>query len=64
MTSRSTFATLCPLASARPARFVQMKRVAEEIAEKQRKHLPLVPDVKEPEFAASDENDTMAAAAQ
>jgi len=41
-----------------------MKRVAEEIAEKQRKHLPLVPDVKEPEFAASDENDTMAAAAQ
>lgn len=30
-----------------PMRFVQMKRVAQEIAEKQRKHLPLVPNLKE-----------------
>jgi hypothetical protein len=29
-----------------PVRFLQMKKVAEEIAEKQRKHLPLVPDLK------------------
>lgn len=29
-----------------PVRFLQMKKVAEEIAEKQRNHLPLVPDVK------------------
>jgi len=29
-----------------PVRFLQMKKVAEEIAEKQRNHLPLVPDLK------------------
>jgi hypothetical protein len=54
------FARTHPLA---PMRFVQMKRVADEIAEKQRKHLPLVPDVKQPELAASDESGTMSAAA-
>jgi hypothetical protein len=37
------FAKTHPLA---PARFLQMKAVAAEIAEKQRKHLPLVPDLK------------------
>lgn len=37
------FARTHPLA---PARFVQMKRVADEIAEKRRKHLPLVPDIR------------------
>jgi hypothetical protein len=29
-----------------PVRFLQMQKVAEEIAEKQRNHLPLVPDLK------------------
>jgi beta-barrel assembly-enhancing protease len=29
-----------------PVRFLQMKKVAEEIAQKQRNHLPLVPDLK------------------
>jgi membrane-associated protease RseP (regulator of RpoE activity) len=29
-----------------PVRFLQMKKVAEEIADKQRRHLPLVPDLK------------------
>lgn len=29
-----------------PVRFLQMKKVAEEVAEKQRNHLPLVPDLK------------------
>jgi len=38
------FARSHPLA---PVRFVQMKRVAAEIAEKQRNHVPLVPDLKE-----------------
>jgi hypothetical protein len=38
------FARSHPIA---PLRFVQMKRVAAEIAEKQRRHLPLVPDLKE-----------------
>lgn len=37
------FAKTHPLA---PARFLQMKTVAAEIAEKERKHLPLVPDLK------------------
>ncbi len=37
------FARTHPLA---PVRFIQMKRVAEEIAQKQRNHLPLVPDLK------------------
>jgi hypothetical protein len=54
------FARSHPLA---PVRFVQMKHVAEEIAEKQRKHLPLVPDVKEPEPAPADESGTLASAA-
>jgi Zn-dependent protease with chaperone function len=44
------FARTHPLA---PARFVQMKEVAEEIAEKQRKHLPLVPDIKQAEATAA-----------
>ena len=38
------FARSHPLA---PLRFVQMKRVAAEIAEKRRRHLPLVPELKE-----------------
>jgi hypothetical protein len=29
-----------------PARFIQMREVAAEIAEKKRRHLPLVPDLK------------------
>jgi hypothetical protein len=37
------FATTHPIA---PLRFVQMKKVAEEIAEKQRSGRPLVPDLK------------------
>ena len=38
------FARTHPMA---PMRFVQMKRAAAEIAEKQRNHLPLVPDLKQ-----------------
>jgi peptidase M48-like protein/PDZ domain-containing protein len=54
------FARTHPLA---PLRFVQMKRVAAEIAEKQRNHLPLVPDLKQlAEAQASDPADTSAAA--
>lgn len=52
------FARSHPLA---PVRFVQMKRVAEEIAEKQRNHLPLVPDLKElADAQASDTADARA----
>jgi predicted Zn-dependent protease len=35
-----------------PVRFLQMKKVAEDIAEKQRNHLPLVPDLKMAHAAA------------
>jgi len=37
------FATTHPTA---PARFIQMRKAAEEIADKKRRHLPLVPDLK------------------
>jgi hypothetical protein len=41
-----------------PVRFVQMREVAAEIADKERRHLPLVPDLKFPrEPAAPDNND-------
>jgi predicted Zn-dependent protease len=46
------FARTHPLA---PVRFVQMKKVAEEIAQKQRNHQPLVPDLKIAEAAAEPE---------
>jgi len=40
-----------------PVRFVQMREVAAEIADKKRRHLPLVPDLKFPEGpAAADSN--------
>lgn len=43
------FAKTHPLA---PVRFLQMRAVAAEITEKQRKHLPLVPDLKSAQAAA------------
>lgn len=48
------FATTHPIA---PVRFLQMRAVAAEIAEKQRKHLPLVPELKSyaADTAASDQ---------
>jgi Zn-dependent protease with chaperone function len=36
-----------------PARFVQMQKVAAEIADKKRRHLPLVPEIKEVQTASS-----------
>ena len=40
-----------------PTRFVQMREVAAEIADKKRRHLPLVPELKfKPEPAAADSN--------
>jgi hypothetical protein len=56
------FARSHPLA---PVRFVQMKGVAEEIAGKQRKHLPLVPDLKTiaADGQASDPSETRGASA-
>ena len=48
------FATTHPTT---PVRFVQMRKVAAEIADKKRRHLPLVPDLKFPrEPAAPDTN--------
>ncbi len=40
-----------------PVRFIQMREVAAEIADKKRRHLPLVPELKfKPEPAAADSN--------
>jgi predicted Zn-dependent protease len=36
-----------------PARFVQMQKVAAEIADKKQRHLPLVPEMKEVQAASS-----------
>jgi predicted Zn-dependent protease len=48
------FATTHPTT---PTRFIQMREVAAEIADKRRRHLPLVPDLKfPPEPATADSN--------
>jgi hypothetical protein len=40
-----------------PARFIQMREVAAEIADKNRRHLPLAPELKfKPEPAPADSN--------
>jgi hypothetical protein len=41
-----------------PARFVQMRKTAAEIADKKRRHLPLVPELKVVRVEASPVNET------
>ena len=39
-----------------PTRFVQMREVAAEIADKKRRHLPLIPDLKFPPVAQTEDS--------